>query len=57
MARRSDTQGRRFAQSAVAMARDIRVLTTQKLAEFIDAIEPAGSSPTPQSLSNVTPHL
>jgi hypothetical protein len=54
MARKSDTRGRRIARTAVTITGDIRVLTTQELAEFVDPIELAGSSPMPQSLPNAT---
>jgi hypothetical protein len=43
MARKSDMRGRRIARTPVAIIGDIRVLTTQELAELIDPIESTGS--------------
>ena len=43
MARKSDMRGRRIAHSPVAIMGDIRALTPQELAEFIDRVEPVGS--------------
>ena len=43
MARKSDMRGRRIARTPVTIMGDIRVLTPQELAEFIDRVEPVGS--------------
>ncbi len=43
MARKSDTRGRRIARTPVTIMGDIRVLTPQELAEFVDRVEPVGS--------------
>jgi hypothetical protein len=43
MARKSDMKGRRIAQPPVTIMGEIRLLTTQELAELIDSIESTGS--------------
>jgi hypothetical protein len=43
MARKSDMRGWRIARTPVTIMGDIRVLTPQELAEFIDRVEPVGS--------------
>jgi hypothetical protein len=43
MARTSDMMARRIARTPVTIMGDIRILTPQELAEFIDRVEPVGS--------------